>query len=74
MVGVPQPPLAVAVKKTVVPLELTAVVVMLDGQFSTIGVCITVTTKLQLVLLPQPSLAVTLTVVAPTGNVLPLGG
>jgi hypothetical protein len=35
---------------------------------------LTVTVKLQLVLLPQESLAVTNTVVVPTGNVLPLGG
>ena len=54
--------------------ELVAVVVMLEGQFTTIEDCTTVTTKLQLVRVPQPSLAVTLTMVAPTGNVLPLGG
>ena len=35
---------------------------------------LTVTVKLQLVLLPQVSLAVVSTVVVPTGNVLPLGG
>jgi hypothetical protein len=74
MLGVLQPPLAVALKKTMAPLEFVAVVVMLEGQFSTIADCTTVTTKLQLVLVPQPSLAVTLTVVVPTGNVLPLGG
>jgi hypothetical protein len=34
----------------------------------------TVTVKLQFVLLPQLSLAVTKTVVVPTANVLPLGG
>ncbi len=33
-----------------------------------------VTVKLQLVLVPQVSLAVQVTVVEPTGNVLPLGG
>jgi hypothetical protein len=35
---------------------------------------LTVTVKLQLVDVPQLSLAVTITVVVPTGNVLPLGG
>jgi hypothetical protein len=47
---------------------------MLDEQFKAMGGLTTVTTKLQLVLLPQPSLAVTNTVVGPAGNVLPLGG
>jgi hypothetical protein len=58
----------------VAPFELVAVLVMLDEQFSTIGGRVTVTAKLQLALLPQESLAVTFTVVVPTGNVLPLGG
>ena len=35
---------------------------------------VTVTVKLQLVLLPQVSLAVASTVVVPIGNVVPLGG
>ena len=39
-----------------------------------IGWEFTVTVKLQLVLLPQVSLAVVNTVVVPIGNVLPLGG
>ena len=56
------------------PFELVAVLVMLEEQFSTIGGRVTVTTKLQLALSPQESLAVTFTVVVPTGNVLPLGG
>ena len=34
----------------------------------------TVTVKLHVAVLPQVSLAVTVTVVVPTGNVLPLGG
>ena len=38
------------------------------------GVGLTVTVKLQLVLLPHESLAVAKTVVVPIGNVLPLGG
>jgi hypothetical protein len=58
----------------VAPFELVAVLVMLEEQFSTIGGRVTVTTKLQLALSPQESLAVTFTVVVPTGNVLPLGG
>ncbi len=47
---------------------------MFVGQVSTIGEPITVTVKLQFVLLPQVSLAVLKTVVVPIGNVLPLGG
>jgi hypothetical protein len=35
---------------------------------------LTVTVKLQVLLLPHVSLAVLLTVVVPIGNVLPLGG
>jgi hypothetical protein len=58
----------------VAPFELVAVLVMLEEQFSTIGGRVTVTVKLQLALSPQESLAVTFTVVVPTGNVLPLGG
>jgi hypothetical protein len=73
-VGVLQPPLAVTLQKTVAPLELVAVVVIFEEQLRTMGGATTFTTKLQLVLSPQESLAVTLTVVAPTGNVLPLGG
>jgi hypothetical protein len=68
-----QPPLAELLKNTVAPLELVAVVVMLDEQVSAIR-WYTVTVKLQLVLLPQVSLAVQVTVVVPIGKVLPLGG
>ena len=60
-----------------VPLGVEAVMVRLDEQVSTIGgyVCrLTVTVNVQLVLLPQLSLAVVVTVVWPSGNVLPLGG
>ncbi len=39
-----------------------------------IGLFVTVTVKLQLVLLPQESLATELTVVVPIGKVLPLDG
>ena len=58
------------------PPELVAVVTMFEGQVMLIGVdCgFTVTVKLQLLLLPQVSLAVANTVVVPIGNVLPLGG
>ena len=69
-----QPPLAVTVKNTTAPLESVAVAVRLDEQFKTIGGLATVTVKLQLVLLPQVSLAVTNTMLVPIGNVLPLGG
>jgi hypothetical protein len=58
----------------VAPLELVAVVVIFEEQLRTMGGTTTFTTKLQLALPPQESLAATLTVVAPTGNVLPLGG
>jgi hypothetical protein len=47
---------------------------MLDEQLRLIGGLTTVTWNEQLVLLPQLSLAVTRTVVVPTGKVLPLGG
>ena len=69
-----QPPLAVTLKYTVAPLEPVAVTVRFEEQFSTIGGLTTVTLKLQLVLLPQVSLAVVVTVVVPMGKVLPLGG
>jgi hypothetical protein len=61
-------------KYTVAPLELVAITVRFEEQFSTIGGLTTVTVKLQLVVLPQPSLAVVVTVVVPIGKVLPLGG
>ena len=69
-----QPPEADTLKKTTTPFELGAVTVRLDEQVRLIGGFTTVTVKLQLVLLPQVSLAVVNTVVVPTGNVLPLGG
>jgi hypothetical protein len=69
-----QPPLAVTVKNTVTPFELEVVTVRLEEQFRIKGGLTTVTVKLQLVLLPQASLAVLVTVVVPIGNMLPLGG
>ena len=60
-----------------VPLGVEAVMVRLEEQVSTIdgNVCrLTVTVKVQLVVLPQESLAVVVTVVCPMGKVLPLGG
>ena len=60
-----------------VPLGVVAVMVRLEEQVSTIGayVCrFTVTVNVQLVLSPQLSLAVVVTVVCPMGKVLPLGG
>ena len=68
-----QPPPAVTVKKTVAPAGPVATVVMLEGQLMN-NCGYTVTVKLQLVLLPQLSLAVARTVVVPIGKVLPLGG
>ena len=69
-----QPPVADTVKNTAMPFELVAVTVMLDEQLRLIGGLTTVTWNEQLVLLPQESLAVTVTGVVPIGNVLPLGG
>src|ERR1017187_4488014 len=69
-----QPPVADTVKNTAMPFELVAVTVMLDEQLRLIGGLTTVTWNEQFVLLPQESLAVTLTGVVPTANVLPLGG
>ena len=60
-----QPPLAELLKNTTAPFELVAVTVMLDEQVRTIGGRVTVTVKLQLVLLPHESLAVVNTVVVP---------
>jgi hypothetical protein len=68
-----QPPVADTVKNTAMPFELVAVTVMLDEQLRLIGGLTTVTWNEQLVLLPQLSLAVAVTVVVPIGNVLPLG-
>jgi hypothetical protein len=69
-----QPPLASVSKYTTAPSELAAVAVMFVEQFKTMGALATVTVKLQLVLLPQASLAVTSTMFVPIGKVLPLGG
>jgi hypothetical protein len=55
-------------------LELVALTVRLDEQFSNSGGRVTVIRKLQLVRSPQLSLAVQVTVVTPMGKVLPLGG
>ena len=60
-----------------VPLGVEAVMVRLEEQVRTMGgyVCrLTVTVKVQFVVLPQLSEAVVVTVVCPMGNVLPLGG
>ena len=60
-----------------VPLGVEAVIVRLDEQVSTMGGYVfglTVTVNVQLVVLPQLSLAVVVTVVWPIGKVLPLGG
>ena len=55
--------------------QLVALTTMFEEQVNTTaGHGLTVTVKLQLVLLPQPSLAVQVTVVVPIGKVLPLGG
>ena len=55
------------------PFELVAVTVRFDEQLMA-SRGYTVTVKLQLLLLPQVSLAVAVTVVVPMGKVLPLGG
>jgi hypothetical protein len=47
---------------------------MFDEQVRLIGGDLTVTVKLQLVVVPHVSLAEQVTVVVPIGNVLPLGG
>ena len=60
-----------------VPFGVEAVMLRLEEQVSTIGGYVfglTVTVNVQLVVLPQESLAVVVTVVCPMGNVLPLGG
>ena len=65
------------VKYTLVPFGVEAVMVRLEEHVSTMGgyVCrLTVTVNVQLVVLPQESLAVVVTVVCPIGKVLPLGG
>jgi hypothetical protein len=70
-----QPPLADGSQVTTAPAALVAKTVMLAGQVTTIGGHgLTVTVKLQVWLWPQWSLAVQVTVVVPTGKVLPLGG
>ena len=65
------------VKYTLVPFGVEAVMVRLEEQVSTMAGYVfglTVTVNVQLVLLPQLSLAVVVTVVWPIGKVLPLGG
>ena len=60
-----------------VPPGVEAVIVRLEEQVRTMGgyVCrLTVMVNVQLVELPQLSLAVVVTVVVPMGKVLPLGG
>jgi hypothetical protein len=73
--GIVQPPEAVKEKYTTAPLGPVAVVVMFDGQVTLIGTCgLTVTVKVQVLVLPHRSLAVARTVVVPQGKTLPLGG
>jgi hypothetical protein len=64
-----------AVKVTAAPLGLVHSATMSAGQV-TVGATSsrTVTEKLQVALLPESSVAVHVTVVMPTGKVLPLGG
>jgi len=69
-----QPPVAVLVKNTTVPLVLVVVTVRFDEQVRLIGGRATVTVNPQLVNWPQESLAVQVTIVLPIGNALPLGG
>src|SRR5207248_5596147 len=73
-----QPPVAVLVQETNEPKCLWATTLMLFGQWRTMGAqfgfC-TVTAKVQLVVLPQASVAVQVTsVLVFAGKVLPLGG
>ena len=72
----PQPPVTELLKNTVAPVaQLVALATMLDEQVKcTTGHGLTVTRKLQLVVAPQPSVAVQVTVVVPAGKLLPLGG
>lgn len=73
----PQPPVAELLKKTFAPApgpQLVALTTMFEEQVRmTAGHGLTVTVNEQLVVL-QPSDAVHVTVVVPTGKVLPLGG
>ena len=60
-----------------VPLGVEAMMVRLEEQVRTMGGYVfglTVTVNVQLVVLPQLSLAVVVTMVWPMGKVLPLGG
>jgi len=73
----PQPPVAELEKKTGTPAlpQLVELTTMFEEQVSTIGgQGLTVTVNEQLVVLPQPSEPVQVTVVVPTGKVVPLGG
>ena len=55
--------------------QLVALTTIFEEQVNTTaGHGLTVTLKLQLVIWPQVLVAVQVTVVMPTGNVLPLGG
>ncbi len=70
-----QPPLAEPVKFTTAPAALVAVAVRSDEPVSTIGGRgLTVTVKLPVAVWPHASVAVQVTVVVPSGNVLPLDG
>ena len=73
-----QPPVAVLVQETKVPKCFLATALMPLGQWRTIGGQVpplTVTAKVQLVVLPQASVAVTETrVLVLAGKQLPLGG
>jgi hypothetical protein len=65
---------AVTLKNTSVPPGALAVTTRLEEQVNTIEGSTTVTVKLQELLLPQLSLAVTITMFVPTGKKLPLAG
>jgi hypothetical protein len=65
---------AVTLNNTSAPPGTLAVTTRLEEQVNTIAGSTTVTVKLQLVLLPQESLAVTFTVVVPGGKKSPLEG
>src|SRR5262249_55067601 len=72
------PQLSVAVTLNVTLLEHppdAALTVMFDGQVMTGGsLSSTVTVNVQVLLLPDASMAVLITMLVPTGNVAPLGG
>jgi len=75
--GGEQPPVALLLKKTTAPLLPVAVTVIFVEQDSAIGWLVgglTMIRKEQLVACPQLSLAEQVTVLVPTGKVLPPGG